>query len=181
MAKFDDVTQYFDPGLTLTVKGRDYRVPLPSAELGLWCRTMTVVSDLDSDSTEEQMQAAAEQIAKLPPLPGPKTMPEHLLGDVHARMVADGVEDPYIEFCAMTVFFWIMGGEQAAHRYWTTGGGHPEARGPDNRASRRAKSTRKTATAAASGTPTPASTSGTSSRPRSGRNGRRGGSRGRRS
>ncbi|AYF30606.1 hypothetical protein CSH63_24810 [Micromonospora tulbaghiae] len=180
MAKFGDVTQYFDPGLTLTVKGRDYRVPLPSAELGLWCRTMTAVSDLDSDSTEEQLQAAAEQVAKLPPLPGPKTMPEHLLGDVHARMVADGVEDPYIEFCAMTVFFWIMGGESAAHRYWTSGG-HPEARGPDNRASRRAKSTRKTATAAASGTPTPASTSGTSSRPRSGRNGRRGGSRGRRS
>ena len=179
MTKFDDITQYYDPGLELTVKGKEYRVPLPSAELGLWCRTMMAVSEIDNDSTAEQLRAAAEQVAKLPPLPGPKTMPEHLLGSVHGQMVTDGVEDPFIDFCAMTVFFWIIGGEDVARRYWISGG-RPEARGPGNRASRRAN-TQKTGTAAASATPTPASTSGTSSRPRSGRKGRGRGSRGRRS
>lgn len=179
MTKFGDVTQYFDPGLELTVKGKDYKIPLPSAELGLWCRTMMAVNEITDESTDEQLQAAANQVAKLPPLPGPKTMPEHLLGSAHAEMVADGVEDPYIEFCAMTAFFWIIGGEDAARRYWVSGG-RPEARGPGNRASRRAAA-RKTATAAATATPQRASSSGTSSPTRSGRNGRRGGSRGRRS
>ncbi|OKI47236.1 DUF7426 family protein [Micromonospora sp. CB01531] len=177
--KFDDITQYFDPGLELTVKGKEYRVPLPSAELGLWCRTMMAASELDDTATGDQLQATAEQVSKLPPLPGNRTMPEHLLGPVYRQMMTDGVEDPYIEFCAMTVFFWIVGGEAMAERYWRSGG-RPEARGPDNRASRRANAQR-TGTAGASATPTPASTSGMSSPKRSGRSGRRRGSRGRRS
>jgi hypothetical protein len=180
MAKFSDLDEYFDPGLTLTVLGKEYTLPLPSAELGLWCRRATqMAGGLDSASTDEEIQAAAELAVDLPPLPGEMTFHERLLGTVYQEMMAAHVPDPYIQFCASTAYIWIVGGEDMAKRYWEAGG-RPEARGPDNRADRRANA-RKTSTAAASATKPPASTSGTSSRPRSSGSGRDRRSRGRRS
>jgi hypothetical protein len=180
MGKFGDLDEYFDPGLTLTVLGREYTLPLPSAELGLWCRRATqMAGGLDSASTDEEIQAAAELAVDLPPLPGEMTFHERLLGVVYQQMMANQVPDPYIQFCASVAYIWIVGGEDMAERYWRAGG-RPEARGPDNRADRRA-ATRKTSMGEASATPTPASTSGTSTPTRSGRSGRGRGSRGRRS
>lgn len=178
--KFGDLDRYYDPGLTLTVRGKEYVLPLPSAELGLWCRRlMETAGEITSASTAEEIQAAADRINELPELPGNLSMEERLLGPVYQQMMTDGVPDHFLQFCATTAYFWIVGGEGLAERYWTSGG-RPEAPGPvPNRADRR--NARKTGTAEATGTPTPGSTSGTSSRPRSGSSGRGRGSRGRRS
>lgn len=179
-AKFGDLADYFDPGLTLKVQGKDYEIPLPSAELGLWCRQIADLSGTsEEDLSDNELNEAADAVSELPALPGRMSFTQRLLGDVYADMVADKVPDPYIHFCAQTVYMWIIGGEELAQRFWEAGG-RPEAAGPGNRAQRRAND-RKTSTAAATATPSPGSTSGTSSPKRSNGKGRGRGSRGRRS
>lgn len=177
-AKFGDLADYFDPGLTLTVLGREYVIPLPSAELGLWCRMVAdMAGSAADDSSPEEQAAAAGRAAELPNLPGNMSFTERLLGDVYGRMMADQVPDPYIKFCATTVYIWIVAGEDTAARFWQAGGQSPEASGPANRAERRAA--QRTSTAAVNGTRSPGSGSGTSSRKRSARRGRPAGSPGR--
>jgi hypothetical protein len=173
MARFDDLDRYFDPGLTLTVRGKEYVLPLPPAELGLWCRRVAEAAGaVNAASTPQELEAAVGRVHALPDLPGDLTLPERTLGDAYRQMVADGVPDPYITFCGNTAYVWIIGGEQAAEAYWTSGG-RPEALGPGNRASRRAaERTGGTSTAVASGTRPPASTSGTNTRQRSRSRGR---------
>ncbi|GAA3455874.1 hypothetical protein GCM10018962_77080 [Dactylosporangium matsuzakiense] len=170
---FAELDEFFSPGLTLTVRGREYVVPLPSAELGLWCRRIAAVAgDVTAASTEAEMAAAAaranERAKELPTPPGDEDLSfeQLLLGTAYDAMAADDVADPYVQFCAQTTYVWIIAGEDAAAQFWHAGG-RPEAREPDNRAGRRAaaKTTgRKTSTAAGSATRRPASTSGTSSR-----------------
>lgn len=172
MGKFQDLDGYFDPGLTLTVKGKEYVLPLPSAELGLWCRRIAqTAGEVDAASTREEIEAAAERanarIEVLPELPGDLTFPERVLGDAYQQMVADGVPDPYIEFCATTAYIWIIADEDTAERYWTSGG-RPESVARGNRAERRAAArSGRTSTGGDAATHTPASTSGTSSRKKS--------------
>jgi hypothetical protein len=168
MAKFSDLDQYFDPGLTLTVNGTEYLVPLPSAELGLWAqRVAQAAGEVNDASTQAEVEAAVARVNALPELPGNMSLPERTLGTVYAVMVADGVEWPKVQFAGQTAYVWIIGGEEAAERYWTSGG-HPEAQARPNREQRRAgakakKTTNLPGTGAASGTRRQASTSGTSS------------------
>lgn len=164
--RLDDLDQYWSPGLTLTVRGRDYTLPLPSAELGLWCRRLAeVTGEVHNASSEQEIQAAVARIEALPQLPGDLSLPERVLGDVYQQMAADQVPDPHIQFCGQTGYIWIIGGEDAAERYWTTGG-RPEAQRPTNRKERRAQNRARTGgnrTAGDGKTPPPASTSGTTS------------------
>ncbi|TDC42125.1 hypothetical protein [Micromonospora sp. KC213] len=178
MARLSGLDQYLDPGLTLALPGpdgaeRDYVIPLPSAELGLWCRRIAEsAGEVSAASTERELREATDRararVEALPKLPGDLSFEERLLGDAHPRMLADRVPDPYVQFAAQTVYVWIIGGEEAAERWWTSGG-RPPAPGPvPNRADRRA-ARGGTSTAAADATREPASTSGTTSRRRSGR------------
>lgn len=163
--KLGDLGRYFSPGLTLTVLGREYTLPLPSAELGLWCRLVAqVAGDVTAASTDEQMQAAVDRIEALPELPGGRdvTLPQRVLGDVYEQLVADKVPDPYLQFCGQTAYVWILAGEDKAAEYWTSGG-RPEAQRPANRETRRAQRG-QTSTAAAAATRSAASGSGTRSR-----------------
>ena len=189
MPQFGELDQYLDPGLKLTVKGTVYTVPLPSGELGLWCRRVAqVAGEISAASSEEEIQAVAERAAEaaeeLPPIPGGDRRPFEvlMLGDAHAQMLADAVPDPYIQFCARTAYLWIVAGEEAAERFWTSGG-RPEAPSPANRAERRALqragSSTTTSTGEARTTPSPGSGTGTNSRRSGSSRGR--GSRGRRS
>lgn len=183
MPKFGDLDEYFSPGLTLTVLGKEYTLPLPSAELGLWCRRLAeAAGDIHAASTGEAMRDAVDRanarVEALPTLAGDLSFEERLLGPVHAQMMADKVPDPYVQFCAQTAYVWVVGGEDNAERFWTSGG-RPEAWSPANRQERRAAG--RTSTGGANATRTPASTSGTRSPKTSSRSGsRRGrGSRGR--
>lgn len=176
-ARFGEVDDYFSPGLTVTVRQREYVFPLPSGELGLWCRRIAQVAGEVSDaSTEEELREASERararVDELPPLPGADKLSfeQIMLGvSLHTQMLTDAVPDPYILFCAHTAYIWVVGGEAAAERFWTSGG-RPEARGPANRAERRASA--KTSTGRADETRPQDSTSGTTTRRRSRRRGR---------
>ncbi|MDG4832431.1 hypothetical protein O7627_24430 [Solwaraspora sp. WMMD1047] len=170
-SKFADLDEYFSPGLTLTVLGREYVVPLASAELGLWCRRMAIATgEITSASTPEEARAAVDRANALPELPGDLSLPERVLGDAYAQMVADGVPDQYIQICGSTAYLWIVADEDVARRYWEAGG-RPESLRPEtNRADRRAA--KKSSTGAASGARSPARTSGTSTRRKSGSSGK---------
>lgn len=165
--KFGDLDGYFDPGLTLTVRGKEYTLPLASGELGLWCRrTAAVAGEIHAASSEDEVQAAVDAAQDLPDLPGKRlTLHERVLGEVYQQMLEDEVPDPYIQFCGATAYVWIVGGEEQAKRFWEAGG-RPESLGPGNRAQRRATTRtagRKTAGAAATATRRAASSSGTRS------------------
>ncbi|MGW4467468.1 DUF7426 family protein [Micromonospora sp. NPDC004704] len=164
-----DLDEYFDPGLTLTVQGRQYTVPLASGELGLWCRRMAVATgEIRGASTDEEIQAAVDRVNAIPQLPGDLTLPERVLGTAYAEMTSHGVPDAKIQYCAITAYIWIVADEETATRWWESGG-RPEAMRPANRAQRRAEQNGKHRTAVAAGTPSAGSTSGTRSRRRSGR------------
>lgn len=167
--KLGDLDEYFSPGLVLTVRGKEYTVPLASAEAGLWCRRMAVATgQLHQSSTEEEMRTAVDQIAAIEQLPGDLSLPQYTLGNTYDQMVADQVPDAYIEFCGMTAYIWIIAGEDAAARWWQSGG-RPEAMSPNRAARRAAARTGETSTGAASGTRSRANTSGMTSRQKSGR------------
>jgi hypothetical protein len=183
MAKLSGLADYFDPGLTLEVPGadgveREYVIPLASAELGLWCQMVAeLAGEITKASTAEEIQAVTARIDELPD-PDSRTMAQRTLGDAYDRMTADGVSHAHIQYCGATAYAWIVGGEEAAERYWKSGG-HPEAPRPANRQERRAAG--RTSTAAAAATPRPGSTSGTRSQKTSSSSGRAKASPGRKS
>lgn len=191
MARFGNLDQYLDPHLTLALKGkdgqeRDYLIPLPSAELGLWCRRIAqTAGEVTAASSDEELRQAGDRAAArakdLPVLDGDLSFDERLLGSAYPQMITDGVADPYVMFAAKTVYVWIIAGEEGAERWWRAGG-RPEAPSPANRQERRAlQRTGGSRTAEAGGTNAPRSTSGTTS-PTSSSKSRRGRrSRGRRS
>lgn len=165
-----ELDELFDPGLKLTVRGTKYTVPLPSGELGLWCqRAAEAGGALAAADSEAKMAAAVARINAIPELEGDLTLTQRLLGPVYGQMLADEVPHHFIEFCAATTYVWIIRSEDAAKRFWESGG-RPEALRPANRATRRAAAkTGGSRTAAATKTPSAASTSGTTSLTTSGR------------
>lgn len=161
-ATLRDLDEYFSPGLTLTVRGKEYVVPLPNAELGLWCqRVAQAAGAVNTASSQQEIQAAVERVNALPELDGDLTLAQRVLGHTYDQMVTDQLPYPYIEHCGQAAYVWIIAGEDAAEQWWQAGG-RPEALRPGNRAQRRAAG--GTATAAAPGTRSRASTSGTKSR-----------------
>lgn len=175
--KLGGLAQLLDPGLVLggvpPFEDREYRVPLPSSEVGLWIRaTVSAGAGVYLADTEAQIAQAAEKLAELPEM-GDGNLSQLVLGAVYDAMVADGVSHPHVEFCTNTAVLWIVGGcgpegERLAAEYWHSGG-NPEALARGNRANRRAavKAAGKTPTAAVTATRPRASTSGTKSRPAS--------------
>lgn len=178
MARLSGLDQYLDPRLTLALPGpdeveRDYVIPLPSSELGLWCRRIAeVAGNISATATAAELREAGERararVESLPKLPGDASFDERLLGHALKQMMADGVPDPYVQFAAQVVYVWIIAGEEGAERFWKAGG-RPPAEGPvPNRADRRATRHGGTSTAEAAATRKAASGSGTKSRRRAG-------------
>jgi hypothetical protein len=121
-----------------------------------------LVGELGELDTPEEVAAVQAKIEALPKLPGgAKDLPSQTLGaDLVAELIADRLEDQYIQFLGMLGYVWIVAGEEAAER-WYVSGGRPEALRPTNRAARRAAG--KSNTGAATKTPRPVSSSGTRS------------------
>lgn len=171
--KLTGLAQLFDPGLILSgippLTEKEYRVPLPSAELGLWCRTVgSAGAAIHFAATEAAIESAKKRFESLPDL-GVEDLAQAVLGQAYNEMVADGVSDAHIQFCASTAYVWILGGcgeqgEEMARRFWESGGRLGEPQASPNRAARRAAArTGATSTAAARTTKKAASTSGTKS------------------
>lgn len=178
MAKFGEITEFWSPGLTIPVFGKEYVIPLPGPKLGLWCQIIADhAPELHFAATTEEIAAALNKLEGLPELEGNLVLAQRVLGTVHAEMVADDVPHHYVKACADTAFIWIILGEDKAREFYEAGGRFPERAARENRATRRAAAGR-TSTAAVPETLTAASTSGTTSRTRSSRKGQAKGSRG---
>lgn len=178
--KLTSLETYFDPGLSLTVwgskypkPGKEYDIPLPNAEVGLWCRGILVagggIAGLDDNATDDDVRNVVARLdeLKMPAGMEDKSLSEIVLGSAYAQMAADGVPDQLIEFCGTTAYLWIALGDEVATRWWQSGGSRPEAARPANnraekRAASKAKGTGATSTAAASTTRSRASTTTTS-------------------
>lgn len=177
MTKFGELKQFYDPGLTLTVDGKEYTIPLPSAELGLAIKTtMALAGEYDPETTtDDEMKSLIDRIAALPEVPDKDRPWEYtMLGSALDQMIADGQSYKYIEICAETAFWWILLGDDAAREHWESGG-RPERLARGNRAQRRAATTRGTTPgAAASTTRQPDSGSGTNPHPKRSNRRRRG-------
>lgn len=163
-----DLGDFFDPGLAFRALGKRYVVPLPSGELGVWCQLMDKAArSLKFATTSEEVAAAVDRINALPPMKDDDlTLPQRVLGLVHAELIADGVPHHFIEFAGALAYTWIVHGEEAAEQFYKVGGRRPEEKRPANRAARRAakKTTGGSRTAAVARTPRAASSSGTRSR-----------------
>lgn len=171
--KLSGYRKYVDPTLTLTVPGRDdverdYVIPEPSAELGLWCQGVAqLYGQVDAASTADEIEAAVKALNDLPDLENGLTLGQKLMGSAYEAMMADGVTHPTISYCAGTVYAWIVGGENAAERFWRRGG-QGEAEGPANRATRRQAAKKATKKAAASSRTTSTGAAGTTHKAASG-------------
>lgn len=171
--KLGALDEYFDPGLSFHATGRDdvsreYKVPLPSAELGLWCvRASQLVRKGKDPSTMSpgELDEFLDEVGKLPPPPGDQSLTVHqrILGETHTALVADGVPHHFVDFAYRLAMVWIITGDEATTEAYFRAGGRPEAPSPANRQERRAAARGQTSTAAGNGTRTVASTSGTKS------------------
>lgn len=158
--KFQDLDDFFDAALELPIGGKIYRIPSPTAEVGLYVQRI--------------MEAAAWiNDGQLPPGEAPKLkldddeevdLYEMVMGPALAEMHADKVAWSKIMLAAQTAFIWIGAGDAAAEAFWTSGG-DPKAVSiqANNRAERRAQESKRTG--AESTTQRPESMNGTT-RPR---------------
>lgn len=167
---FGDLADFWTEGLPLTIAGKQYVVPEPDAENGLWLQTLWSAGVVVADalSRGEEPDAATAELAKLDDK-GEADLRTRVLGEeLMAELEADGVSPTKIKHMVMTGFYWIVLGEEPAKAYWQ-GRSPLEAMRPTpgNREERRAaaKSSRSTRTPAASATQKPGSRSGTKSLP----------------
>ena len=148
---FGDLAEYWSAGLPLTIGGKTYVVPEPSAETGLMCQTLFSAGINVFAATENGTEVA----------PGIKQMSVlgddeetnlyvRVLGPTYAAMIKDGVSWAKLRHAGVTAFMWIVINEDAAKAYWQ---GRPLAMTapaePGNRAERRAKDPSSTPTRAA--------------------------------
>lgn len=166
--KFGDLTQYLDDSLTLPIDGIEYRIPGPSAEVGLMCQELFAAGAMfkmaEADPTLAQADGGISSATRRVLLEGDDEVNFYakvLTKAVYDQMIADGVSFQRIKRAGTTVFLWVAVSLQVAENFWQYGvvSLDPLAQtAPANRAARRSTRTR-TASAAK-----PASPSGTKSR-----------------
>lgn len=156
-ADFGALDDLFDPGLTFKLRGVQYRIDPPSAEVGLWCeRIAQIAGGVKGAKTDAEMQAAMARVEALPQLDGADlSLAQRTLGPTYDELVGNGVDHAWIKLISMAAFIWIVGDEEAARRYLESGG-RPESEAPNRQARRASRST-----GGATKTRKPASTSGT--------------------
>lgn len=171
--QFGDLTQYLDDSLTLPIGGVEYRVPGPSAEVGLMCQelfaagAMFNAARLDPTAPPPEAAEGLSSATRRVLLDGDDETNFYakvLSQPTYDQMLADGVTYLQIKRAGTTAFLWVAVGAQVAENFWRFGvvSFDPLTEAPaatGNRASRRSTSTR-TASAARRGSP-----SGTKSQP----------------
>lgn len=155
MTQFEDIGEYLSPTLDLPLAGKTYKVPSPPAAVGLRLQASWAISN----ATAAGSAPKAHHLATFAADDGSTSFEQDALGPVYDEMLADGVSIEQLTHAGMTAYLWVVAGERAARAWWVSPLG--EARRP-----LRDRST-STSTDEASTTPTPASTSGTTSRPTS--------------
>ncbi|MGY4967505.1 DUF7426 family protein [Streptomyces sp. 900105245] len=163
-AEFEALDDFLDEGLDLPVRGKDgtvrtYHIADPSAEAGLKIERITsFAARLAAGGSAPQGKVLDDQeeidLYRL------------CLGDSYGELMAD-LSWAMFKHVSLTAMFWVTTDRDTALQHWRTRQ-HP-GKAPRNRAERRLELRDSSASAAANGTRSPASTSGTraASRPRS--------------
>lgn len=154
---FRQLHDVFDARLRLPGKdGKVYVVPEPDRELGLWCTALCsagLALNLGQELTDSMPALQLDDADEL-------ALYRRILRTVWDELERDGYGFATQKHYALTAFFWIGMGEDAAMTYWNSGG---KASAP-TRAARRhpqQQSASTQSTAAVSTTRGPDSTSGT--------------------
>lgn len=155
----DDLTDLFDPDLVLPIGGKAYRVPPPSAVVGLRLQALQALAV--ARARGEKLGAADR--ARLRMDDGAEVdLHRDALGPVYDELLADGVNIEYLRHAGTTAYLRWAVGRDRAEEFWRSRAG--EASRP---LSTTAAAPATTGGGEATTTPSPASGSGTRSRRKS--------------
>ncbi len=123
---FEDLDEFYDSTLPLPIGGKTYRIPSPSADVGLHCQLVAEIARKQRAGLEVS-QADLDMLV----LDDEQEQRWHarILGPALDEMTADGVDWERVKHASSTAFAWIIGGKAAAERTWA-GGARAEARPP---------------------------------------------------
>ncbi|MFD9444943.1 hypothetical protein [Streptomyces sp. NPDC060001] len=157
---FKVLEEFQDDALTLPVRlpdgtVREFRIPSPSAEVGLRVQQLMEQGARMADSGTPMDAEILDDEAEM-------DLFKSALGSAYDEVMASGLDWSRVRHIAMTAVMWITVGLDMAEKYWAAEG-DPSRVAPANRSARRASS------AAASSTKRRGSTSGTSTRKATGR------------
>jgi len=158
---FEELGNLLDEGLTLPIKGKTYRIPPPDAATGLRVQAIFQAAAVAADGGDVDREVLADAAER--------DLYADVLGSAYGELTADGVGWPMVKHAAATAMVWIVQSEDAAERYWNSGG-NPSRLAP-NRQQRRSSSD------AANVTQSRGSTSTTNPRPARRRGGKGSGAR----
>lgn len=146
---FRDLDEFFDDSLRLPIGGKEYVVPSPNAETGLWCQGMLAAGVAVHAGRQPEGIAELDDEQE-------NNLYQRVLGPVWGELQADGVPWTRIRHAGITAFLWAAGNEDLASAFWESGG-RGEAPAPNRKARRTAS------TASATSTRSRGSTNGTTS------------------
>lgn len=164
---FQDLDEFFDDSLTLTIGGKKYVIPSPEFEVGAKMKRQFElgIKILSGEEPPESGDLDDDE---------ERDLYEQTLGPAYAQMHADGVNWQKRKRAGQTAFYWIVGEVDMALRFWKTGDpmdpelvARMENRAERRKATRGSGSPKKNGSGAASKQPA-ATTSGTRTRPRKG-------------
>lgn len=133
---FEDLDEFFVSDLPLPIGGKTYRIPSPSADVGLHCQLIADIGHRQSTG----LPVSEDDVAMLR-LDDDEEQQfyRRVLGPAFDEMAADEVAWSKIRHAAQTSFTWIVRGKAAAERVWREGEGQPARPAPQDRLKKKAK------------------------------------------
>lgn len=108
----EEAAAWLDDGLTLPIAGKKYRVPEPSAELGIRLEVLLNTSkDHRGSDRYQQVLSDAEE----------RDLYADVLGPAHDEMLTDGVSYPMLKHAALTAWYHFVIGPEVAEQFWNEG------------------------------------------------------------
>lgn len=115
---FEDLVEFIDDTLPLPISGKTYRIPCPSAEVGLHCQ---LVVDIGRRVREGLEVSEADMAVLVLDDDQEKVFVRRMLGAALDEMIADGVSWNRALHAARTTMAWVVGGKANAERVWKRG------------------------------------------------------------
>lgn len=150
---FRDLDEFFRSELRLPIRGREYVVPSPDAETGLWAQRLMATASKAADGKEvSDEQARSLDLSD----DEERGLYGKLLGPAFDEMVADKIPWEHVKHAGMTALIWTAGNTEAAEQFWNSGGvpDPPNPPKPKGKSSGSGKSTRKQGSTSGTSFPT---------------------------
>lgn len=109
--------------------GKDYTVPAPDAETGLWLQEQARIGAQIAEGMRDAKDGDLDDVAE-------KELYRKIMGPAFDEMLEDGVKFPSIKLAGQAVFAWALSDAEDAEDVWS---GKAKAEAKANRAERRKK------------------------------------------